>query len=76
MPYQTNQELPEGVKNHLPKQAQDIYRKAFNHAYEEYQQPDKRREHTEPLEELSHRVAWSAVKKSYVKHRDGNWHPK
>lgn len=76
MPYRTNQELPEGVKTHLPQHAQDIYREAFNHAYEEYQQPHKRRDPNESIEELSHRVAWSAVKKNYIKHTDGNWHPK
>jgi cation transport regulator len=32
MPYQTNAELPESVKRHLPDHAQDIYRAAFNHA--------------------------------------------
>lgn len=76
MPYQSNQALPDSVKNHLPKAAQDIYREAFNHAYEEYKHPKKRHDPAESLEEVSHRVAWSAVKKKYVKNPDGNWRPK
>ncbi len=76
MPYQSNQDLPESVKNHLPKHAQDIYREAFNHAYEEYQNPNKKRDKSESTEEISHRVAWNAVKNKYVKKSDGKWHPK
>ena len=36
MPYQTNADLPESVKRHLPDHAQDIYRAAFNHAYADH----------------------------------------
>ncbi len=76
MPYKTTQDLPDSVKDHLPKAAQDIYREAFNHAHEEYSNPSKRRKASDSLEEVSHRVAWSAVKKKYEKNPDGNWHPK
>lgn len=73
MPYKNNEELPEGVKNHLPKYAQDIYREAFNHAAEEYKNPDKKRDPDETSEKISHQVAWSAVKKKYLKKSDGDW---
>lgn len=76
MPYKTNQSLPDGVKNHLPSHAQDIYREAFNHAHEEYKKVKKRRDPSENLEEISHRVAWNAVKKSYFKNTDGKWQKK
>jgi cation transport regulator len=33
MPYRVNADLPAFVRKHLPEDAQDIYRKAFNHAY-------------------------------------------
>jgi len=33
MPYTTNDDLPISVQRHLPPQAQNIYREAFNHAY-------------------------------------------
>jgi cation transport regulator len=58
MPYATNEELPSSVRQHLPPHAQDIYREAFNHAFERYHGPDEAR---------AHRIAWAAVKRSYEK---------
>ena len=34
MPYKTISDLPENVKNVLPKHAQEIYHQAFNSAWE------------------------------------------
>jgi cation transport regulator len=66
MPYKSNVDLPDRVKDNLPDHAQDIYREAFNHAWGEYKDPDKRRTE-ESKEEISHKVAWSAVEKKYHK---------
>ncbi len=41
MPYRTNQELPDSVKNSLPSHAQDIYREAFDNAWSEIPGPDQ-----------------------------------
>jgi cation transport regulator len=60
MPYTDISDLPASVKNHLPMHAQEIYLAAFNSAWEEYASRDDR-------EILAHKVAWSAVKKQYVK---------
>lgn len=68
MPYQSNRDLPSSVKDHLPEQAQDIYRAAFNNAWEEYADPAKRRGKAS-REETAHKVAWSAVKQNY--HKEG-----
>ena len=70
MPYRRNIELPEGVKDNLPEHGQDIYREAFNSAFEDYQDPDKRRDRSEDAETVAHKVAWAAVKKSYTKRGD------
>lgn len=75
MPYKSTKELPEGVRHALPAHAQDIYKEAFNSAYEEYKDPDERRDDAS-REEVSHRVAWSAVKKKYIKGDDDKWHAK
>ena len=75
MPYSKNEELPKGVKNNLPEHAQDIYREAFNNALQEYEDADKRRTE-ESLEEVSHKVAWAAVKQIYKKDTEGNWQKK
>jgi cation transport regulator len=66
MPYSKNSDLPTSVKNHLPEHAQDIYREAFNNAWEQYKNPEKRR-FRGSQEETSRRVAWAAVKRKYQK---------
>ncbi|MBX6342682.1 MAG: ChaB family protein [Thermomicrobiaceae bacterium] len=64
MPYKTRAELPESVRHVLPAHAQDIYKDAFNSAYEEYGHDEAR----------AHRVAWGAVKRKYHKdERTGKW---
>ena len=73
MPYQTLSQLPDAVRDHLPKHAQEIYKEAFNHAWEEYADPDKRRG-DESREEVARKVAWAAVKQGYVKGEDDRWH--
>ncbi|BDG02263.1 ChaB family protein [Anaeromyxobacter oryzae] len=65
MPYAANDDLPRSVRDHLPEHAQDIYREAFNHAWDRYGGD----------EVIAHRVAWAAVKRSYVK-VDGGWAPR
>lgn len=74
MPYQTNADLPESVRDSLPEHAQDIYREAFNGAWNQYDDPEKRRGDAS-REQTAHRVAWSAVKKEYEK-SDGKWRRK
>lgn len=75
MPYNSINDLPENVTNVLPKHAQEIYKEAYNSAYEQYDEPGERRDGADQ-EETAHRVAWSAVKNSYEKGDDGNWHEK
>jgi len=73
MPYNTIMDLPESVRNHLPEHAQEIFREAFNHAWEEYADPAKRRTDS-PLEVIARKVAWAAVKKQYEKdEKTGIW---
>lgn len=74
MPYKSNADLPDNVTNVLPKHAQDIFREAFNSAYDEYKDPEDRRGDAD-REETARRVAWAAVKNKYQKGDDGKWHP-
>jgi cation transport regulator len=62
MPYKQITQLPDSVRNNLPKHAQEIYKEAFNSAEEQYSE-----------EERAHRVAWSAVEQKYEKNQNGNW---
>jgi cation transport regulator len=69
MPYQRISDLPESVKDNLPKHAQEIYMAAYNSAWEQYDQPEERRGDAS-RDETAHRVAWAAVKKKYEKQGD------
>jgi cation transport regulator len=62
MPYATNERLPPSVQRHLPPHAQDIFREAFNRAYEDYEGDESR----------AFRIAWAAVKRGYEK-VGGEW---
>lgn len=68
MPYATNSDLPPSVRHALPQHAQDIYREAFNHAFKAHAGDPRQ-------EEVAHRIAWAAVKRSYVKIGD-RWAPR
>jgi cation transport regulator len=63
MPYDTLKELPKSVQDNLPKHAQEIYKEAFNNAWERYDHEEDR----------AHRVAWGAVEQKYHKNDDGKW---
>lgn len=69
MPYSSLSDLPKSVRDNLPKHAQEIYKEAYNNAYEEYKDPDERRG-DDSREEVAAKVAWSAVKKKYEKKGD------
>jgi cation transport regulator len=57
--------IGEVTQAHLPPHAQDIYREAFNHAFAAHAGDPYQ-------EERAHRIAWAAVKRSYVK-VGGSW---
>lgn len=71
MPYSSLSSLPKSVKDNLPQHAQEIYKEAFNSAYKEYKNAADRKGNASQ-EETSHKVAWSAVEKSYEK-KNGKW---
>lgn len=73
MPFEQLSDLPDSVQNVLPKHGQEIYRAAFNSAWQQYDQPSERRA-GRSREETAHAVAWSAVEQKYTKDaRTGKW---
>lgn len=73
MPYRATEDLPASVREALPEHAQEIYRAAYNNAWEEYADPNQRRG-DEAREDVSRKVAWSAVKQHYEKDAaSGEW---
>lgn len=76
MPYKNMQDLPESVRDNLPKHAQEIYLEAFNSAWDQYDQPEERRDGAD-RDETAHKIAWSAVKRVYKKDdKTGRWKKK
>lgn len=71
MPYDSLKDLPDSVRDNLPKHAQEIYKSAYNSAWDEYKDSSERRGKSS-REEAAHKVAWSAVKKKYEKN-NGRW---
>jgi cation transport regulator len=65
MPYRQNADLPPSVRGHLPDHAQDVSRETFNHAYGQLAGARDR-------EQRAHMIAWSAVKRTYVR-EDSGW---
>jgi cation transport regulator len=72
MPYQKLSDLPDSVQDNLPKHAQEIYIAAYNNAWDEYADANRRRSEDDTREETAHKVAWAAVKEKYEKQGD-NW---
>ncbi len=66
MPYFSINDLPDPVRHVLPKRAQEIYRKVFNHVWDHFRNPNSvPAGHTRV--ELAAKIAWTAVKQEYVK---------
>ena len=63
MPYKTKSDLPDSVRDNLPAHAQDIYKEAYNSAWDQYGHDVSR----------AHRVAWGAVERKYDKNESGDW---
>jgi cation transport regulator len=73
MPYDRLSELPDSVRDSLPEHGQEIYKEAYNSAWDDYEDPEDRRGDA-TREEVAHRVAWSAVKNVYEKDAEtGKW---
>jgi cation transport regulator len=76
MPYDKISELPDSVRDNLPRHAQEIYMEAFNSAWKQYDKPEERRGDASRAE-TAHKVAWSAVKRVYEKDEEsGEWRKK
>jgi cation transport regulator len=58
MPYAVKDDLEPSVRGHLPSHAQDIFRAAFNNAFDvHFDDPER--------EEIAFRIAWAQVKRKY-----------
>jgi cation transport regulator len=70
MRFETIKQLPVAIRDTLPDKAQEIYRKAYNQAWDEFEEDDHRGLNQQGL---AHQQAWMAVKQEYVFDLD-QWH--
>ncbi|MDF2176730.1 ChaB family protein [Aliiglaciecola sp. CAU 1673] len=64
--------LPDYIQDDLPPEGQELYRVAFNLAWDKYEDEEKRdKDYTR--EELSHMAAWREIKDHYRQRENGKW---
>src|SRR5690606_37107299 len=75
MPYERLGDLPESVRDNVPRHAQEIYLEAFNSAWDQYADPDELPDDAS-REETAHRVARAAAKQSHETGAEDRGDPK
>ncbi len=70
MPYQTIQDLPEALRTHLPDSAQEIFRRAYNGAWDSYVEGGGSRPANRSRQDVAHKAAWLEVRRKFLS-RDG-----
>ena len=72
MPFSAIDELPVALQVSLPEEAQEIYCTAYNQAWDQYEDPNKR--HGNGSREMAaHRKAWEAVQREFEQDVHGRW---
>lgn len=69
MPYDSIADLPDTIKENLPKAAQEIYQGAYNSTWEEFD-TSKERQDDASKEDICHLAAMNAVEEEYKKEND------
>lgn len=73
MPYIDNAQLPKGVQTCLSQAAQEVYRKAYNHAWETHRYAQDRYDSHDSRQVAAARIAWDAVKLQCARSPRGTW---
>ncbi len=74
MMYKDTAELPDSIRNSLPADAQKVYMKVFNSAWEQYEADGNIEGHDE-MRATAHQVAWDAIREKYEQ-VNGHWEKK
>jgi len=61
-PYPSNSQLPPSVQRRLPRQAQEVFRGAYNRCLQQFEDVEHAR-----------RTAWAAVERLFRETPDGTW---
>ncbi len=71
--YESIDELPDTIRDLLPREAQKLYLEAYNRSWEAY---EKDRESAMSREAVANRDGWTAVQREFTKDdKTGTWYP-
>jgi cation transport regulator len=71
--YESIEDLPDTVRDVLPREAQEVYLEAFHESFEGY---DEETSSEMNQEAVANRDAWAAVKAEYTRDDEtGEWYP-
>jgi cation transport regulator len=73
MPYTNTAQLPKGVQQHLSQAAQEIYRDAYNEAWDSCRYAKDRFDTNDSRQVTANRVAWETVKNRCERDMFGRW---
>lgn len=73
MPYTSTEQLPKGVQQNLSQAAQEIYRDAYNEAWESSRYAKDRIDTDDSRQVTANRIAWEAVKTCCERDMLGRW---
>lgn len=73
MPYINNAQLPKGVQTYLSEAAQEIYRDAYNYAWDNCRYAQDRHDSDDSRQVTANRMAWERVKECCSRDRRGKW---
>lgn len=73
MPYTNNAQLPKGVQSYLSQAAQEIYRDAYNYAWDTCRYTQDRHDSDDSRQVTANRVAWETVKRHCERNPRGKW---
>lgn len=71
--YNNNNDLPDDIKKDLPIHARDIFRKAFNEAWQKYEAADEVSNIEESKMNFANKQAWDAVNDRFYKNEYEEW---
>jgi cation transport regulator len=73
MPYSNTAQLPKGVQQNLSQAAQEIYRDAYNEAWESCRYAKDRFDTDDSRQVTANRIAWETVKSRCERDMFGRW---
>lgn len=76
MRYESDEALPDIVRNQLPPEGQTLFRSAYNQSWDADTAPPDPDAVPLGREERAHEAGWAAVRAAFERDEDGRWQPR